>query len=63
MLVGLPLAKTINIHYEIIIKYSKPHLISSSPNYSWFMQHVESDNKDVKITQFPLGMNFQPYHL
>jgi hypothetical protein len=37
MLVGVPSTRTINIHYEIIIKYFKPHLISFSPNYFWFM--------------------------
>jgi hypothetical protein len=37
MLVRLPLARIINVHYEIIVKYSKPHLTFSSLNYIWFM--------------------------
>jgi hypothetical protein len=24
-LVGLPLAKTVRIHYDFVVKYSKPH--------------------------------------
>jgi hypothetical protein len=39
-LIGLPLASIINIHYEIVIKYFKPHLISPSLNYSWFMPYT-----------------------
>jgi hypothetical protein len=39
-LIGLPLASIINIHYEIIIKYFRPHLISSSLNYCLFMQYT-----------------------
>jgi hypothetical protein len=57
-LIGLLLAKTIGVHYEIIIKYSKPYLNSSSLNYSWFMQYMKNDNNDIDITEFPLGMNF-----
>jgi hypothetical protein len=56
-LVGLLLTKTIGVHYEIIVKYSKLQLMSSSPNYSWFMQYMKSDNGESGITQLPLGMN------
>jgi hypothetical protein len=47
----------IGVHYEIIVKYSNPRLMSSSPNYSWFMQYMKSDNEESAITQLPLGMN------
>jgi hypothetical protein len=33
MLVGLSLAKTISVHYEIIVKYSKPYLTFYFSNY------------------------------
>jgi len=46
------------LEYEIIVKYSNPHLISSSPNYYWFMQYMKNDNGENGITQLPLGMNF-----
>jgi hypothetical protein len=55
-LVGLLLTKTIGIHYEIIVKYSKPQL-TSSPNYSWFVQYMKSDNRESGIIQLPLGTN------
>jgi hypothetical protein len=47
----------IGVHYEIIIKHSKPHLFSSSLNYSWFMQYMKSDNMESGIIQLTLGMN------
>jgi hypothetical protein len=55
-LIGLPLAKIIGVHYEIIVQCSKPHLMSSSSNYSWFMQYMKNDNGESGITQLPLGM-------
>jgi hypothetical protein len=58
MFVGLPLARTIGVHYEIITKHSKPHLSSSSLNYSWFMQYMKNDNGESGIIQLILGMNF-----
>ncbi len=36
LLIGLPLTRTIDVHYKIIVKYFKPHL-SFSPNYFWFI--------------------------
>jgi hypothetical protein len=57
ILIGLPLTRTISVHYEIIIKYSKPSL-ASSPNYSWFMQYMKNDNGDIDIIQFSLSMIF-----
>jgi hypothetical protein len=47
----------IGAHYEIIVKYSNPRLRFSSPNYSWFMQYMKSDNGESGITQLPLGTN------
>ncbi len=58
MLLGLPLAKTIGVHYKIIIKYSKACLTSFSPNYSWFMQYSKNDTRENGIIQLPLDMNF-----
>jgi hypothetical protein len=50
--------KTIGVHYEIIVKYSKPWLTSFSPNYFWFMQYMKSDdNGESDIIQLPLGVN------
>jgi hypothetical protein len=58
-LVELPLVRTINVHYEIIVMYSKPHLTSSSLNYSWFMQYMKNDNGKSGIIQLPkISMNF-----
>jgi hypothetical protein len=37
-LVGLPLAKVVQVHYDFIIKYSKLRLSSSLKNYYWFFQ-------------------------
>ncbi len=36
LLIGLPLTRTIDVHYKIIVKYFKPHL-NFSWNYSWFI--------------------------
>jgi hypothetical protein len=62
VLVWLSLAKRSGILYEIIVKYSKLFLISS-PNYFWFMQHMENDSGDVGSIQLVLNMNFELYHL
>ncbi len=35
-LVGLPLAKTIQVHYDFMVKYFKFRLSSSLKNYHWF---------------------------
>jgi len=34
-------------HYDIVVKYSKPCLNSSSQNYFWFMQYMNYDNDDL----------------
>jgi hypothetical protein len=46
-LVGLPLAKMIQVHYDFMVKYSKPRLSSSLKNYYWFLQYMGNDNGDV----------------
>ncbi len=56
MVVGL-VVRTIGVHYQIIIKYSKFHLTSFSLNSSWLMQYMKSNNRESDITQLPLGMN------
>jgi hypothetical protein len=47
-LVGLRLAKMVRIHYDFMVKYSKPRLSSSSKNYSWFFQYMYNDNANVR---------------
>jgi hypothetical protein len=51
-LVGLPLVRTIGVNYEIIFKYSKHCLTSSSLNYSWSMQYMKNDNGEMEIINF-----------
>jgi hypothetical protein len=60
-LIGLLLTKTIGVHYENIVKYSKQIFDFFPPNYSWFMQYIENDNTKINIIEFPLGMNLLPY--
>jgi len=36
-------------NYEIIGKYSKSYLASSSSNRSWFMQYIKSDNEESLV--------------
>jgi hypothetical protein len=57
-LVGLPLAKAIQVHYDFIVKYSKPRLSSSSKNYYWFLQYMGSDNGDVRNILPSLGIMY-----
>jgi hypothetical protein len=49
-LVGLPLAKTVRIHYDFMVKYFKPCLSSSSKKYSWFLYYMYNDNVDFTIS-------------
>jgi hypothetical protein len=58
-LVKLHSISTIQDHYDIIVKYSKPHLNFSSQNYSWFMQYMNYDNGDLgeKHTKPPKNCN------
>jgi hypothetical protein len=51
MLVGLLMARTIGVHYEIIIKYLRPHL-NFSLNYSWFMKYMTKDNGALALFNF-----------
>jgi len=55
-LVGLPLAKTIRVHYDFMVKYFKRPLSSLSKNYSWFLKYMYIDNVDVRNKQPSLGM-------
>jgi hypothetical protein len=61
-LIKLPLMSTIWNHYDVLVKYSKPHL-SSSQNYSWFMQYMNCDNVDPINAQPSLGMHLKSFHL
>ncbi len=36
-LVGLPLAKMVQVHYDFMVKYSKPRLSALSKKYSWLL--------------------------
>ncbi len=62
-LIGLPFLSTIQMHFQTIIKFSKPRLSSHSLHYFWFMQYVKNVKGDCKISQIPLGMvYFQYFH-
>jgi hypothetical protein len=63
LLVELPRAKTIQVHYEFMVKYFKLHLSSSSRNYCWFLQYMDNDNGNVCNNHPPLGMHFASFHL
>jgi hypothetical protein len=54
VMVSIDFINIVGIHFEIITKYSKPCLNSSSPHYSSFMQYMKSNNMHYKITQLPL---------
>ncbi len=63
-LIGLPFASSIGMHFETIVKYSKPCLSSYLPHYCWFMQYMKNSKGDCRITQLPLGMiHFEPNQL
>jgi hypothetical protein len=53
LLLELPLVETVHVHYDYMVKYSKPCLSSSSKNYYWFIQHIYNDNGDVRNNQPP----------
>jgi hypothetical protein len=57
-LVGLPLAKVVQVHYDFIVKYSKLRLSSSLKNYYWFFQYMGSDNGDVCNVLPSLGIKY-----
>jgi len=44
-----------------LVKYCRHHL-SSSQNYSWFMQYMNCDNVNP-INAQPLGMHLKSFHL
>jgi hypothetical protein len=58
-LVGFPLAKMIQVHYDFMVKYSKPHSSSFSKNDFWFFQYMDNDNGDDQNNLPPLGMQFK----
>jgi hypothetical protein len=37
LVLKLPVAKTIQVHYDVMVKYSNPCLSLSSKNYYWFV--------------------------
>jgi hypothetical protein len=47
MLLEFSLAKTVRVHYDCMVKYSKPCLSSFSKNYYWFFKYMHNDNGDV----------------
>jgi hypothetical protein len=55
-LIGLPFASIVQMHFQTIIKFSKPHLSSHSPHYFWFMQYMKNDKEDCRSFQIPLSM-------
>ncbi len=62
--VGWLLTKTVQVHYDFMVKYSKPWLSSSLKNYYWFFQYMGSDNGDVRNILPSLGiMYFESFYL
>ncbi len=61
-LIKLLLMSTIRGHYDILVKYCRHHL-SSSQNYSWFMQYMNYDNVNPINAQPSLGMHLKSFHL
>jgi hypothetical protein len=61
-LIKLPSTNTIWNHYDVLVKYLKPHLSSYSWNYSWFVQYMNCDNGDFVTAQPSLGMHFESFH-
>jgi hypothetical protein len=57
----LPVAKTIQVHYDHMVKYSKLCLSLSSKNYYWFVQYIDNDNGDVWNNQPSIGMVFESF--
>jgi hypothetical protein len=51
LLLELPVAKTIRVHYDRMVKYFKPCLTTFSKNYYWFVQYIDNDNGDVCSNQ------------
>jgi hypothetical protein len=60
-LVGFPLAKKVQVHYEFMVQYFKPCLSSSSRNYSWFLQYMYNDNANVCNKRPYLSMQFKSF--
>jgi len=62
-LIKLPFMRMVRVLYDFMFKYSKLCLSSSSWNYSWFMQYMNSDNGDHLNARLPLGMHSKSFHL
>ncbi len=62
LLFELPLVKTIQIHYDRMVKYFKHYLSLSLKIYYWFIQYINNDNGNVHNNQPPLGMEFESFH-
>jgi hypothetical protein len=54
-LIKFPFMKTVWNHYDFTFNHSKPCLSSSSWNYSWFMQYMNSDDRDFHNVKVPFG--------
>jgi hypothetical protein len=61
-LIKLPFIMMVQDHCDFMFKYLKPCL-SSSRNYSWFMQYMNSDNGDFFNVRLPLDMHFESFLL
>jgi hypothetical protein len=62
LILELPIAKTIQLHYDHMVKYSKPHLSLFLKNYYWFLQYIDNDNGDVLNNQPSIGIMFESFH-
>jgi len=62
-IIKFPFMRIVWDHYDFMLKHSKPCLSSSSRNYSWFMQYMNSDNRALCNVRPPLGMHSESFHL
>jgi hypothetical protein len=62
-LIKLFFARTIQDHYDFMLKNSRPCLSFSSRNYFWFMQYMNNDDGDLLNARLPLGIHSKSFHL
>ncbi len=55
--------KMVQVHYDVIVKYSKPYLSSYSELFLVHATYVNNNNGDICNNQPPLGMYFESFHL
>jgi hypothetical protein len=55
--------KMVQVHYDVIVKCSKPYLNSYSELFLVHTTYVNINNGDICNNQPPLGMHFESFHL